>query len=125
MTHTNDLGQPVGFPLPGWKPCAPPPRTQMQGRTCRLEPLDAGKHAADLHAANITDTLATFLILAGLAVPSLVAGEWLIAVKLLFVLIFLWFTSPIASYSIGHAAFFAAQKPKLDHDLTDGEGGTA
>ena len=78
-----------------------------------------------LHAASITDTLATFLILAGLAVPSLVAGEWLIAVKLLFVLIFLWFTSPIASYSIGHAAFFAAQKPMLDHDLTDGEGGTA
>lgn len=78
-----------------------------------------------LHAASVTDTLATFMILAGLAVPSLVAGEWLIAVKLSFILIFLWFTSPIASYSVGHAAFFAAQKPKLDHDLTDGEGGAA
>jgi multicomponent Na+:H+ antiporter subunit G len=78
-----------------------------------------------LHAASITDTLATFLVLAGLAVPSLVAGEWLIAVKLLFVLIFLWFTSPISSYSIGHAAFFSAQKPQLDHDLTDGEGDRA
>ncbi|MDF1722820.1 MAG: monovalent cation/H(+) antiporter subunit G [Minwuia sp.] len=76
-----------------------------------------------LHAASVTDTLATFMVLAGLAIPSLVAGEWLIAVKLLFILIFLWFTSPIASYALGHAAFFAAQKPKLDHDLTDGEGG--
>jgi len=56
MTHTNDLGQPIGFPLPDWKPCNPPPRTPMQGRTCRLEPLDADKHAADLHAANMTDT---------------------------------------------------------------------
>ncbi len=78
-----------------------------------------------LHAASVTDTLATFMILAGLAVPSLFAGEWLITVKLVFILIFLWFTSPIASYSVGHAAFFAAQKPKLDHDLTDGEGDAA
>lgn len=56
MTHTNALGQPIGFPLPDWKPCSPPPRTPMQGRTCRLEPLDPAKHATDLHAANISDT---------------------------------------------------------------------
>lgn len=78
-----------------------------------------------MHAASVTDTLATFMVLAGLAVPSLVAGDWLIAVKLFFILIFLWFTSPIASYALGHAAFFAAQKPQLDRDLTDGEGGAA
>lgn len=56
MTYTNDLGQPIGFPLPDWKPCNPPPRTPMQGRTCRLEPLDAEAHASALHAANMTDT---------------------------------------------------------------------
>ncbi|MBO6948354.1 MAG: GNAT family N-acetyltransferase [Rhodospirillales bacterium] len=56
MTHTNALGQPIGFPLPDWKPSSPPPRTPMQGRTCRLEPLDPAKHATDLHAANISDT---------------------------------------------------------------------
>jgi len=56
MTLSNDLGQPIGFPLPDWKPCSPPPRTPMLGRTCRLEPLDAAKHAADLHAANMNDT---------------------------------------------------------------------
>jgi multicomponent Na+:H+ antiporter subunit G len=77
-----------------------------------------------MHAASVTDTLATFLVLAGCAVPVLASGDWLVAVKLLFILIFLWFTSPISSYALGHAAFFDGEKPRLDHDLTDGrEGG--
>lgn len=56
MTTTNDLGQPIGFPLPDWKPCDPPPRTPMEGRTCRLELLDRDKHLSDLYAAFSTDT---------------------------------------------------------------------
>ena len=76
-----------------------------------------------MHAASVTDTLATFMVLAGLAVPAAVDGDWLIVVKLFIILVFLWFTSPIASYALGHAAFFAGDKPILDHDLTDGEGG--
>src|SRR5437588_7956529 len=51
----NDLGQPVGFPLPGWKPPPHPPREPMQGRFCRLEPLDPERHAAALFAANAAD----------------------------------------------------------------------
>lgn len=54
MTTTNHLGQPIGDPLPDWKPCPRPPRTPMQGRTCRLEPLDM-RHADDLWAANSQD----------------------------------------------------------------------
>ena len=78
-----------------------------------------------MHAASVTDTLATFLILVGCAVPVLATGQWLIAAKLFFILVFLWFTSPIASYALGHAAFFDGHKPKLDHDLTeDREGST-
>jgi RimJ/RimL family protein N-acetyltransferase len=51
----NDLGQPVGFPLPGWV-CPPiPPREPMKGRFCRLEPLDPDRHAAALFAANAAD----------------------------------------------------------------------
>lgn len=77
-----------------------------------------------MHAASVTDTLATFMILAACAVPVLISGDWLIAVKLFFILVFLWFTSPISSYALGHAAFFDGEKPKLDHDLTkDQEGG--
>ena len=56
MTQTNALGQPIGDPLPNWTERPRPPRTPMQGRTCRLEALDAARHATDLHAANVADT---------------------------------------------------------------------
>lgn len=72
-----------------------------------------------MHAASVTDTLATFLLLAGCAVPVLASGEWLIAIKLFLILVFLWFTSPMASYALAHAAFFDGEKPVLDHDLTE------
>jgi RimJ/RimL family protein N-acetyltransferase len=51
----NPLGQPIGFPVPDWKPAARPARKSMTGRFCRLEPLDAAQHAADLFAANALD----------------------------------------------------------------------
>ena len=51
----NDLGQPVGFPLPGWVPPPAPPREPMAGRYCRLEPLDPDRHAEALFAANAAD----------------------------------------------------------------------
>jgi RimJ/RimL family protein N-acetyltransferase len=56
MSHlTNNLGQPIGPPLPGWQPPPRPPREPVAGRYCRVEPLDVGRHAADLHAANAAD----------------------------------------------------------------------
>ena len=51
----NDRGQPVEFPLPSWRPPPHPPRDGMQGRFCRLEPLDPDRHAAALFAANAAD----------------------------------------------------------------------
>lgn len=54
--YKNNLGQPIGFPLPDWKPCAPPPTSPMVGRYCRLERLSVDAHAQDLFDANITDT---------------------------------------------------------------------
>jgi RimJ/RimL family protein N-acetyltransferase len=51
----NDLGQPVGFPLPGWSPPPAPPRVPTEGRYCRLEPLDPGRHAEALFAAFAED----------------------------------------------------------------------
>jgi RimJ/RimL family protein N-acetyltransferase len=51
----NELGQPVGPPLPEWKEPLRPPRTAMQGRYCRVEPLDPGRHAEDLYRANALD----------------------------------------------------------------------
>jgi RimJ/RimL family protein N-acetyltransferase len=50
-THTlNHLGQPVGEPLPGWKPPPRPPRKAMEGTYCRLEPVDPSIHAEALCA---------------------------------------------------------------------------
>ena len=48
---TNHLGQAIGFPVPDWKPATCPTGEVMNGRYCRLEPLDAKRHAADLFAA--------------------------------------------------------------------------
>jgi RimJ/RimL family protein N-acetyltransferase len=56
MPHEmNALGQPVGPPVAKWIPPIPPPREPMIGQLCRLEPLDAGRHAAQLFAANAID----------------------------------------------------------------------
>lgn len=49
--ETNGLGQPLDQPVPNWRGCPRPPRTPMQGRTCRVEPLDVEKHAEDLFKA--------------------------------------------------------------------------
>jgi RimJ/RimL family protein N-acetyltransferase len=53
--ETNNLGQPVGLPVPGWAPPAWPAREAMAGRYCRLEPVDPERHALALHAANRLD----------------------------------------------------------------------
>jgi RimJ/RimL family protein N-acetyltransferase len=55
LVEVNALGQPLGSRVDGWKAPPPPPREPLEGRTCRLEPLDVDRHAADLHAANALD----------------------------------------------------------------------
>ncbi|MEU3065172.1 GNAT family protein [Streptomyces subrutilus] len=47
----NEYDQPVGEPVPDWSPRPLPGAVTLAGRFCRLEPLDADRHAAELHAA--------------------------------------------------------------------------
>ena len=54
--HHNALGQALGKPLPQWQAPPVPQRATLTGRYCRVEPLDATRHAADLYAANALDT---------------------------------------------------------------------
>jgi len=55
-THRfNEYGQPIGFALPDWKAPPFPPHTTLAGRYCRLEPLDAAKHARDVFEAQLED----------------------------------------------------------------------
>ncbi|HEY9568377.1 MAG TPA: GNAT family protein [Thalassobaculum sp.] len=49
--RTNDLGQPIGDPVPGWTPRPRPPRSPMLGRSVRLEPLRVAEHADALFEA--------------------------------------------------------------------------
>jgi RimJ/RimL family protein N-acetyltransferase len=49
--RANAHGQPVGPALPGWSARPHPPRAALQGRLCRIVPLDPERHAADLYAA--------------------------------------------------------------------------
>lgn len=51
----NALGQPIGFAVDGWRPCTHPPRTALDGRYCRVEPLEPARHADELFAANAED----------------------------------------------------------------------
>jgi len=48
----NQYQQPIGEPLPAWSARPRPPHNNpIEGRYCRLEPLDPQRHAADLYAA--------------------------------------------------------------------------
>jgi RimJ/RimL family protein N-acetyltransferase len=51
----NDFGQPIGFDLPGWKPPPFPPHATLAGRYCRLEPLNAARHAREIYEAQRDD----------------------------------------------------------------------
>ena len=48
--HTNEFGQPVGRPVPGWVPRPPVGQVTLVGRTCRVEPATV-EHAEPLHRA--------------------------------------------------------------------------
>lgn len=56
QNEINHLGQPVGFPVPDWTPPALPPREAMVGHYCRVEPLDADRHAASLFESSRADS---------------------------------------------------------------------
>ena len=51
----NALQQPVGMVVNNWKVPPLPSRVKMQGRFCRLEPIDPERHALSLYNANALD----------------------------------------------------------------------
>lgn len=66
-----------------------------------------------IHAAGVTDTLSAGLVLGGLMLQS---GFTLVTVKLAFILVFLWHTSPAASHALARAAMQAGLRPRLDDE---------
>jgi multicomponent Na+:H+ antiporter subunit G len=63
-----------------------------------------------MHATSVSDTFGAGLMLVGLMVQS---GVSLVTVKLLFLLLCLWFTAPIATHALARAALLAGCKPAL------------
>jgi multicomponent Na+:H+ antiporter subunit G len=61
-----------------------------------------------LHAAGLVDTLGAFLIVVGLALQ---AGLTQVTIKLVLILVFLFFTSPTATHAVAHAAVAGGLKP--------------
>ncbi len=61
-----------------------------------------------MHAASLTDTMASILVLTGI---MLQAGFSLATIKLIAILVFLLLTGPTASYAIANAALLSGMKP--------------
>jgi RimJ/RimL family protein N-acetyltransferase len=55
IERVNSFGQPIGPELPDWLPPPRPGRSLLEGRFCRVEPLDVARHARELHGANSLD----------------------------------------------------------------------
>ena len=65
-----------------------------------------------LHAASLTDTMATILIFTGM---MLQAGFSLAALKLGAIMLFLLLTGPTASYALANAALQSGMRPGAEH----------
>lgn len=61
-----------------------------------------------IHAASLTDTMGTVLILVGI---MLQAGLSLATIKLIAILVFLLLTGPTATYALANAALLSGMKP--------------
>lgn len=62
-----------------------------------------------LHAVSVTDTGGVLLLTAGMVMQS---PDWLIAVKLVFIGVFLFVTGPTASHAVANAALVSGLMPK-------------
>jgi multicomponent Na+:H+ antiporter subunit G len=67
-----------------------------------------------LHAAGVTDTGGAGLVLVGLMFQG---GLTLVTVKLLLILGFLWFSSPVSTYAQARAALAGGEEPFWAEDL--------
>lgn len=79
-----------------------------------------------MHAASVTDTLATCMILTGL---MLQAPSWIVLSKLIMIMVFVLLTSPTSGHALAKAALHSGLKPALptpkviiDHDIKSSTG---
>lgn len=63
-----------------------------------------------MHAASLADTLGAGLILLGLVLQAGIGAD-LVGIKLILILVFLLFTSPVATHALAHAALLDGLVP--------------
>ena len=66
-----------------------------------------------MHGASLIDTMGAGMLLTGF---MLQAGLTLVTAKLVMILVFIFFTSPAATYALARAALYAGILPKTDDD---------
>lgn len=66
-----------------------------------------------MHAGSCVDTLGATLLVGGLLLQT---THWLVAVKLVVILVFIYITSPTSTYAIARAALLHGCTPELDDD---------
>ena len=73
-----------------------------------------------MHAAGKGDTLSTMLMLAGFGLVTMEdfsVGSWLILVKIMAVVLFIYLTTPTSSHALMRAAFEDDEMPLTEADL--------
>ncbi len=68
-----------------------------------------------LHAAGLTDTMSASFIVAGLLLQS---GPGLTALKLILILLFIYFTAPLSTHALINAAYTAGLRMQRTEDRT-------
>ena len=77
----------------------------------RIGALRLPNFSTRLHAASLTETMATILIFAGMILQ---AGLSLASVKLVAIMLFLLLTAPTASYALANAALQSGMRPEAN-----------
>ena len=78
-----------------------------------------------MHAAGKGDTLSTMLMLAGFGLVTMddfSLGSWLLLIKIMAVVLFIYLTSPTSSHALMRAAFEDDEMPMTEEDLKKGNG---
>lgn len=78
-----------------------------------------------MHAAGKGDTLSTMLMLAGfglITMEDFSVGSWLLLIKIMAVVLFIYLTSPTSSHALMRAAFEDDEMPLTEADLKKSKG---
>jgi len=69
-----------------------------------------------MHPAGMIDSVGAGFLLLGFLLQS---DDWIVAIKLILIFVFLIFASPVATHALAHAALLKGLKPWVKKDRED------